>query len=158
VDEMHLAVRPVLLGRREPDARHRPSRARLPVHRSHGRRTRVARDDRQGRLIRKRNMQNRSIPSATVIPELAYAEVRAAAAWLCDALGFSERLRIANHRIQLTRGDSALVVIEGPSQPDPAHASTHVIMLRVVDLDAVFARALARGAEALRQPTDYPYG
>jgi len=103
-------------------------------------------------------MQNRSIPSATIIPELAYADVRAAATWLCDALGFVERLRIANHRIQLTRGDGALVVIEGPSQPDSAHASTHVMMLRVDDLDAIFARAVANGAQALRQPTDYPYG
>lgn len=101
---------------------------------------------------------NRSIPSATVVPELGYADVRAAATWLCEVLGFKERLRIADHRIQLTLGDGALVVVEGPDAPDAAHASTHGILLRVDDLDAVFARAIARGAEALRQPTDYPYG
>lgn len=101
---------------------------------------------------------NRSIPSATVVPELGYADVRAAATWLCEVLGFKERLRIANHRIQLTLGDGALVVVEGPDAPDAAHASTHGILLRVDNLDAVFARAIARGAEALRQPTDYPYG
>ena len=103
-------------------------------------------------------MQNRSIPSATLIPELGYADVRAAATWLCDVFGFTERLRIANHRIQLTLGGSALVVIEGPSQPHPTHGSTHVMMLRVENLDAIFARAIASGAEALRQPADYPYG
>src|SRR6476646_5949790 len=97
-------------------------------------------------------MQNRSIPSATIIPELGYADVRAAATWLCDVLGFAERLRIANHRIQLTLGDGALVVIEGPDTSDFAHASTHVTMLRVDDLDAIFARAVAGGAEALRKP------
>ena len=101
---------------------------------------------------------NRSIPPATVIPELGYADVRAAATWLCEALGFKERLRIANHRIQLVLGDGALVVIEGPDVPDPAHASTHVTMLRVDDVDTVFARALAKGAQVLRPPTDYPYG
>ena len=103
-------------------------------------------------------MQNRSIPSATLIPELAYGDVRAAATWLCDVFGFTERLRIANHRIQLTLGGGVLVVIEGPNAPDPAHASTHAMMLRVDEADAVFARAIAHGAKALRQPTDYPYG
>ena len=31
---------------------------------------------------------NRSIPDATVIPELAYADLIPAARWLCDAFGF----------------------------------------------------------------------
>jgi len=52
-------------------------------------------------------MQNRSIPSATVIPELGYADVRAGATWLCDVFGFRERLRIANHRIQLIFGGAS---------------------------------------------------
>ena len=46
-------------------------------------------------------LSNRSIPSATVIPVLAYPDVNQAAAWLCDAFGFSVRLRIGNHRVQL---------------------------------------------------------
>ena len=83
-------------------------------------------------------MQNRSIPSATLIPELGYADVCAAATWLCDTFGFAERLRIADHRIQLTLGAGALVVIEGPNEPDPAHASTHVMRLRVENIDAMF--------------------
>ena len=40
---------------------------------------------------------NRSIPRATVIPVLAYPDVNQAAAWLCDAFGFSVRLRIGEH-------------------------------------------------------------
>jgi uncharacterized glyoxalase superfamily protein PhnB len=43
---------------------------------------------------------NRSIPSATVIPVLAYADAREAAQWLCRSFGFAERLRIGNHRVQ----------------------------------------------------------
>ena len=50
---------------------------------------------------------NRSIPCSTVIPELGYADVGEAAAWLCGAFGFTIRLRIANHRAQLNVGDGA---------------------------------------------------
>ena len=35
-------------------------------------------------------LSNRSIPRATVIPVLAYPDVNQAAAWLCDAFGFSD--------------------------------------------------------------------
>src|SRR4051794_32570277 len=98
---------------------------------------------------------NRSIPSAIVIPELAYADVPAASTWLCNAFGFAERLRIANHRIQLTLGDGALVVIEAPEAPA---APAHTIMLRVADVDRVFENAVRRGAKIVRPPRDYPYG
>ena len=43
-------------------------------------------------------LANRSIPRATVIPVLAYPDVNQAAAWLCDAFGFSVRLRIGAPR------------------------------------------------------------
>ncbi len=39
---------------------------------------------------------NRSIPSADVIPVLRVHDVRGAARWLVDALGFRERRRIAD--------------------------------------------------------------
>ena len=55
---------------------------------------------------------NRSIPPSTVIPVLAYADVRGAVAWLGRAFGFTERLQIADHRSQLAFGDGALVVAE----------------------------------------------
>ena len=44
------------------------------------------------------------LPSV-VIPELAYRDVGEAVAWLCTAFGFRERLRIGDHRAQLTIGD-----------------------------------------------------
>jgi len=39
------------------------------------------------------NIANRSVPAATVIPELAYADVVEASDWLCNAFGFTVRLR-----------------------------------------------------------------
>ena len=101
---------------------------------------------------------NRSIPLCAIIPELAYADVGAAAAWLCDAFGFSERLRIGNHRIQLSYEGGAVVVIERPAGADAADASTHAVLLRVEEVDSVFERARRSGAQVVRLPTDYPFG
>ena len=57
---------------------------------------------------------NHSIPAATVIPVLVYPDVRAAVAWLSEAFGFQERVRIGEaHRSQLRIGaDGALIVAD----------------------------------------------
>jgi uncharacterized glyoxalase superfamily protein PhnB len=49
-------------------------------------------------------LTNRSIPRSTVIPELAYQNIGEAIDFLCDAFGFTVRLRIAEHRAQLSVG------------------------------------------------------
>jgi hypothetical protein len=57
-------------------------------------------------------LTNRSIPRCTVIPELAYPDAGEAIGWLCDAFGFTLRIRIPNHRAQLNVGDGAVVLTE----------------------------------------------
>ena len=100
-------------------------------------------------------MSNRSFPPATVIPELAYADVAAAAAWLCDAFGFTERLRIGDHRVQLVFGQGAVVVTDGgPAGGDLAHS----VLVKVEDADAHHARAVRAGARIVRPPADHPFG
>lgn len=96
---------------------------------------------------------NRSMPDATVVPVLAYPDVAEAADWLCRAFGLAVRLRIADHRIQLTYGDGAIVAARGESDP-----AGHSVMVRVVDADAHHAQAVAAGARVLSPPTDYEYG
>ncbi len=98
---------------------------------------------------------NRSIPPADVIPVLRVDDVRGAARWLVDALGFRERLRIADHRVQLVYGDGALVLAETRHATAEPAAS---IMLRVANLDDAFARAIERGAATVHAPEDHPYG
>jgi len=98
--------------------------------------------------------RNRSIPASVVIPELAYPDVPAAAEWLCRAFGFFERLRIADHRVQLTFDDGAIVVTRG-SDSKPAE---HRIMVRVADVDAHYERAKRAGAKILAPPADHVYG
>lgn len=102
---------------------------------------------------------NRSIPTATVIPELAYADVPAAAAWLCKVFGFEERLRIGDHRVQLVVGSGAVVVMDQSRAESASPASGGFgVLVRVEGVDAHCARATAAGAEILSPPTTYPFG
>ncbi|MDP9262596.1 MAG: VOC family protein [Actinomycetota bacterium] len=98
-------------------------------------------------------MRNRSVPAATVIPELAYADVVEASDWLCNAFGFEVRLRIGDHRAQLVFGDGAVIVIELGER-----SGTSSVLVRVEDADAHHERAARAGARILDPPTDYPYG
>jgi uncharacterized glyoxalase superfamily protein PhnB len=107
-------------------------------------------------------LTNRSAPPATVTPVLVYPDVRAAVAWLDAAFGFAERVRIGDtHRAQLRVGvDGAVVIAEVGSDrvaPDGGGA-THLIKVRVPDVDAAFARARDQGARVVEDLTTYEYG
>jgi uncharacterized glyoxalase superfamily protein PhnB len=97
---------------------------------------------------------NRCIPPCSIIPQVAYPDVGEGAAWLTEAFGLQVRIRIANHRIQMMLGGSALVVIERAA--DDTRRSN--IMLRVDDADACCARAVAAGARMVRAPESHSYG
>ncbi|HTJ75792.1 MAG TPA: VOC family protein [Acidimicrobiales bacterium] len=106
---------------------------------------------------------NRSVPEATVIPVLVYPDVRAAVAWLREAFGFVERVRIGeNHRAQLRFGDGAVIVGDEHGHrraPDPDSVTvTHSVMVRVEDARAHCEQARAHGATIMMEPTDMPYG
>lgn len=105
---------------------------------------------------------NRSVPAPTVIPVLVYPDVRAAVAWLTDVFGFTERLRIGeDHRAQMRIGaDGAVIVADtyGDRRPPEPGAETHLVKVRVEDVDAVFERIRAHGATVLEEPIDRPYG
>jgi uncharacterized glyoxalase superfamily protein PhnB len=96
---------------------------------------------------------NRSIPAAPVIPTLAYPDVREAADWLCRAFGFRVRLRIGDHRVQLTYDGGAVVVTKGDGG-----GAGHGVLVRVEDADAHRRQAAAAGARILDEPADHPYG
>jgi uncharacterized glyoxalase superfamily protein PhnB len=107
-------------------------------------------------------LTNRSAPPTTVTPVLVYPDVRAAVAWLEAAFGFGERVRIGDsHRAQLRVGtDGAVVVAEvgGDRVAPSVGAATHVIKVRVEDVDAAFARARGCGAHVVEDLRTYEYG
>ncbi|MGD0890388.1 MAG: VOC family protein [Terracidiphilus sp.] len=98
---------------------------------------------------------NRSIPSCTVIPVLGYPEIGPAIEWLCDAFGFTLRLRIGDHRAQLNVGDGAVILsqreITGPQD-------FQSVLVRVDDVDAHLEHAQNHGARVLSLPRDHMYG
>ena len=106
--------------------------------------------------------QNRSIPPPTVIPVLNYPDVREAVTWLTEAFGFVERTRIGeSHRAQMSIGaDGAMIVadVRGNQQAPQEGTATHVIKVRVEDVQSQFERARARGARVLEPPTEREYG
>jgi uncharacterized glyoxalase superfamily protein PhnB len=104
---------------------------------------------------------NRSIPSATVVPVLIYPDVREAVAWLEEAFGFAERVRIGeDHRAQLALGDGAVIVadVRGDRRPPREGEATHSVLVRVEDAHAHSERARSHGAQILMEPTDFEYG
>ena len=107
-------------------------------------------------------LTNRSAPPVTVTPVLVYPDVRAAVAWLENAFGFAERVRIGDsHRAQLRVGsDGAVVVAEvGHDRVAPSGGgATHLIKVRVPDVDAAFGRARDNGAHVVEELKTYEYG
>ncbi len=105
---------------------------------------------------------NRSIPPSTVIPVLVYPDVRQAVAWLSAAFGFAGRTRIGeSHRAQMSIGeDGAMIVadVRGEQQPPQEGVVTHVMKVRVENVEAWYERARAHGARVLEPPTDREYG
>jgi uncharacterized glyoxalase superfamily protein PhnB len=97
---------------------------------------------------------NRSVPPCTVIPVLIYPDPSVAAEWLSAAFGFTVRLRIANHRIQMRVGGGCVTIAEGNVSTN----RSHIIQVRVEDALAHCERARQHGAIILTEPVDHMYG
>jgi uncharacterized glyoxalase superfamily protein PhnB len=97
---------------------------------------------------------NRSVPPCTVIPVLIYPDPGVAADWLSAAFGFTVRLRIANHRIQMKAGDGCITIAEGNVKPN----GSHITQVRIEDASAHCERARQHGARILTEPVDHMYG
>jgi uncharacterized glyoxalase superfamily protein PhnB len=107
-------------------------------------------------------ISNRSIPTATVIPVLVYPDVRAAVAWLTEAFGFVELVRIGDdHRSQMRVGEDGAVIVadqRGEQRAPTAGVTTHLLKVRVADVGAAFDRARSHGARVIQEPVEFEYG
>src|SRR5215467_12212433 len=91
---------------------------------------------------------NRSAPTATVVPVLVYEDVAKAIGWLCEAFGFSERLRVArpDGRImhaQLSIREGAVMLGAPGAAFTPPHSNevNQYVIVHVEDVDRHFEHA-----------------
>jgi uncharacterized glyoxalase superfamily protein PhnB len=103
-----------------------------------------------------KSIPNRSVPTSTIIPVLGYADLGETVDFLCNAFGFTERLRIGTHRAQLLFGDGAVIVTS--VQSARANDGSHSVHVRVDDVDGHHERAREHGARISHPPADYPFG
>lgn len=98
---------------------------------------------------------NASMPSSFIIPELPYRSVAEAAVWLERAFGFTVRVTIGDHRIQMNAAGGHVVLTQA-DEP----SSKCSVMVRVEDVYAHHARVVAAGAgdNVVAQPQSHPYG
>ena len=104
---------------------------------------------------------NRSMPPGAVIPVLGYEQVDEAVDWLCDVFGFTVRLRIGSHRVQLLvnnglEGEGSVVATErGVHAPVE---DSHSVLVHIADAQRHYEHVLARGAQIVNPPTDHFFG
>ena len=108
---------------------------------------------------------NRSAPAATVVPILIYEDVAKAIGWLCEAFGFSERLRAVRPdgkvlHAQLSIGQGAVMLGAQGAEFSPPHSTevSQYVLVHVDDVDLHFERAKRFGARIVHQPADMPFG
>lgn len=103
----------------------------------------------------------------TVTPYLLYEHVGAALAWLAQAFGFRERLRMADddgtvNHAEMDVGADGVIMLGAPGSgyrnPQRLEGVTVLLHVYVDDIDAHFARAQAAGARILSEPVDKEYG
>jgi uncharacterized glyoxalase superfamily protein PhnB len=110
-------------------------------------------------------VENQSAPSATVVPILVYADVAKAVAWLCNAFGFVERLRVehgggVNHAQLVVGSDGAIMLGRQGAEYRPPRTGEvcQFVHIAVDDVDRHYEHAKAAGARILAPPHDMPFG
>ena len=107
---------------------------------------------------------NRSAPAATIVPILIYEDVGRAIEWLCEAFGFSERLRAERDGIighaQLAVAEGAIMLGRqgGPYRVPHGDEVSQYVLVTVSDVDRHFEHAKRSGAHVVQAPTDMPFG
>lgn len=103
---------------------------------------------------------NPSAPWARIVPVLAVADVREAAAWYVEVFGLVEHVRVGEaHRVQLgVDGERAEMIVRELRDGERVSGSTYQVMIRVNDVDGVLEAARAAGVDGGEAARDMPYG
>jgi uncharacterized glyoxalase superfamily protein PhnB len=110
-------------------------------------------------------VQNRSVPTDTVLPHLIYQDVAAALAWLTATFGFSEHYRYGPEDGPVQgaqmRCGAAWVMLSnarpGDAPPTPGQRTTYLTIF-VADVAAHYAHTQAAGATITEALNETIYG
>ena len=108
-------------------------------------------------------MDNRSVPTSSVLPHLVYRNVSEACDWLTKVFGFREHYRYGNpvSGIQMHLGQ-AYIMLNGPGQfsesPATLGRGTQMLTIMVPNVEAHYARAKQEGARIWEELHETIYG
>lgn len=111
-------------------------------------------------------MNNRSLPTSTVLPHVEYPSVPAALAWLTRVFGFAEHYRYGVESpesfsgCQVWAGRACLMLSPARGNPSPRQAGfgTQYLTIFVDDVQAHYQRAQAEGAVIFEELNETVYG
>jgi uncharacterized glyoxalase superfamily protein PhnB len=108
-------------------------------------------------------IQNRSLPTDTVLPHVAYKDLAQAIRWLGKTFGFREHYRYGEplSGSQMHLGKAWIMVKqarEGWASPAELGFGTQDLTVFIDDVEAHFQRAKAAGAKILEEPHETIYG
>jgi uncharacterized glyoxalase superfamily protein PhnB len=100
-----------------------------------------------------------------IFPSFKYSDAHAAIDWLERAFGFSRLAvhpgpagTVAHAELRLGAGTIMLGSLGAPDPANPWAAEKRGVYVHVTDVDAHYQRALAAGAEIVRELAETPYG
>ena len=108
-------------------------------------------------------MNNRSVPTNTVLPHLVYRNVAEAGAWLTRVFGFTELYRYGDpvSGIQMRFGE-AVIMISGPrdgrESPAVAGSCTQMLTIFLDDVDAHYTKTRHQSAILVEELNETIYG
>lgn len=108
-------------------------------------------------------MQNRSVPSDSVVPHVVYRSIPKACEWLTRVFGFIEHFRYGDpvSGIQMRLGE-AIFMLHGPGNdtesPMTLGFGTQMLTVIVADVDAHYARSKQQGAIIWEELHETVYG
>jgi uncharacterized glyoxalase superfamily protein PhnB len=108
-------------------------------------------------------IENRSLPTDTVLPHVEYKDLAEAIEWLGKAFGFREHYRYGEplSGAQVHLGKAWIMVHlaeEGCASPRELGYGTQSLTVFIDDVEAHFGRAKAAGAKILEEPHETVYG
>ena len=108
---------------------------------------------------------NRSVPTDSVLPHVAYRSVPEAVSWLGRVFGFREHYRYGEpggevSGAQVFAGKACLMLKRARGEKTPAELGygTQMLTIFVEDVAAHYARAVAEGAEIVEELQVTVYG